>query len=48
MGKFSWEKFMMYAAKREYKEMKKKEKQAKKEEKKRLRKERKEGKINAL
>ena len=46
MGKFSWEKFMMYAAKREYKEMKKKEKQVKKEEKKILRKERKEGKIN--
>nr|DAP56908.1 MAG TPA: hypothetical protein [Caudoviricetes sp.] len=46
MGKFSWEKFMMYAAKREYKEMKKKEKQAKKEEKKRLRKECKEGKTN--
>ena len=46
MGKFSWEKFMMYCAKREYKEMKKKEKQAKKEEKKRFRKERKEGKIN--
>lgn len=44
MGKFSWKKFMMYAAKREYKEMKKKEKQAKKEEKKRLRKERKDGK----
>lgn len=33
MGKFSWDKFMMYAAKRQYKE-----------EKKRLRKERKEGK----
>lgn len=31
MGKFSWEKFMMYAAKREYKDMKKKEKQVKKE-----------------
>lgn len=46
MGKFSWEKFMMYAAKREYKEMKKEEKQAKKEEKKRLRKERKKGKTN--
>lgn len=41
MGKFSWDKFMMYAAKRQYKEMKK-------EEKKRLRKERKEGKINVL
>lgn len=48
MGKFSWGKFIMYVAKREYKEMKKKEKQAKKEEKKRLRKERKEGKINVL
>ena len=48
MGKFSWDKFMMYAARRQYKEMKKEEKQKKKEEKKRLRKERKEGKINVL
>lgn len=29
MGKFSWDKFMVYAAKREYKEMKKEEKQKK-------------------
>lgn len=34
MGKFSWDKFMVYAAKRQYKEMKKEEKQKKKEEKK--------------
>lgn len=46
MGKISWDKFTVYAAKREYKEMKKEEKQAKKEEKKRLRKERKRGKTN--
>ena len=45
MKNFNWEKFMMYAAKREYKEMKKQEK---KEAKKQERKKRKEEKRNVL